>query len=243
MNAVNLIPNDRRGRRRRVSASPATLALVGGLLLVLVAAVVYVSAVKDVRAKRSQLARVTAATSAWNAAAARFDATVQEVQQRSQELTDVKQLAGQRFPWSRLLGQIGGVMPADAALSSMTASTTSSSATPTAAPTSTAAPVPTVQLSGCAASQSAVAQTMVQLHRVTGVSAVTLSSTTASGSGSSGGSGSCGFPVQFQISLTFTAPATSAATPAAGTTATAAAATTSTTPAASAAAPSTGAAQ
>jgi hypothetical protein len=100
------------------------------------------------------------------------------------------------------------------------------SGTGSAAPSAGAAasPLPAVQLSGCAASQSTVAQTMVQLRRIEGVTAVTLASaseaagSSAAGATGSTGSGGCPFPVQFQMSLTFAAPAATATTsPGAGT--------------------------
>ena len=70
-----------------------------------------------------------------------------------------------------------------------------------------------VQITGCAASQSAVAATMVALGRVHGVGSVSLASTSntassssgsapaASGSGSRLPSGGCRYPVNFSLSL------------------------------------------
>jgi Tfp pilus assembly protein PilN len=208
MNAVNLIPSDSRSGRVSLSTSPPTLALLAGLVIVLIAAVLYVSAVNDVTARKSELARVTAGAVSWHAAANGFASAVQDSQQRTEQLADVQQLAAGRFPWSQLLSQIGGMMPAAAALTSLQATTTP--ATNPSVP-----PVPTVTLSGCAASQSTVAQTMVQLHRVVGVSAVTLSSSTDSGAGaapSGGTSGGCPYPVVFQVSLAFGTPSAPAAT-------------------------------
>lgn len=208
MNAINLIPADNRRQRVAVATSAPTLALLGGLVLALVAVVLYVGARNDVSTQRTRLARVTAAVSAWSAAASRYGQTVHTSQQHAQELADIRQLANGRFPWSHLLGQLGSLMPAGSALNSMQASTIPG-ATPAIPPT------PTVQLAGCARSQPLVAQTMVALRGISGVTAVTLSSATDSGSSSgSGGAGGCHFPVQFQISLAF-APAAAVTRPAA----------------------------
>jgi Tfp pilus assembly protein PilN len=202
MNAVNLIPREVRPRGEGRSVSPPTLALIGGLVLALVAAVLYVTAANTVATRQSELSQVTAGVAGWTAAASSYDSFVQDAQRRTQELADVRQLASSRFPWSNLLGQIGGLMPPKAALSTLQAG--SSSADGSSTPSTSGAPGPGVQLTGCAASQSAVAQTMVRLRLVHGVSGVTLSSTTdtSAGSGGSGstsgqGSGSCPFPVQF----------------------------------------------
>jgi hypothetical protein len=228
MNAVNLIPRDGRKRGGGASVSAPTLALAGGLVVALIAAVLYVTAANTVATRKSELVQVSAGVEGWTAAANSYTSFVQAAQRRTQELADVRQLASSRFPWADLLGQIGGLMPKAAALSSLTAATADASSTATSG-----ASVPGVQLSGCAASQSVVAQTMVQLRRVSGVSAVTLSSSsdsaTASSGSSSGTSNSsgCPFPVQFQLSLTFTPSAPASAAPAS---AAAGSATTSATP-------------
>jgi Tfp pilus assembly protein PilN len=229
MNAVNLIPADSRGKRASLSASRPTLALIGGLVVVLIAAVMYVSAANQVTTRTTELARVKASAAGWSVAANSYATFVQAAQQRTQALADVRQLAAGRFPWSNLLSQIGGLMPAAAALNTLQATTTPSTAATTPGTTATtpgttattpgttattpstisAAPLPAVQLTGCAVSQSTVAQTMVQLHRVAGVIAVTLSSSNDNGATATG-SGGCPYPVQFQIALTFgtTAPTT-----------------------------------
>jgi Tfp pilus assembly protein PilN len=222
MNAVNLIPADARKRRTNVSASPLTLGLIGGLVVILAAAVLYVSALNDVTARKSELAKVTASVSSWQAAANSFASLEATAQQRSAQLASVRALADGRFPWSQLLSQIGGLMPAKAALTSLQASapTAASSASSTAAaPTTTGSTASSsmISLTGCAQDDSTVADTMEHLRHVSGVSDVSLStasnansgttSTPVAGSSSSGGAG-CPFPVQFQMSLTLSASST-----------------------------------
>ncbi len=212
MNAVNLIPADSRKRRSTPTTSKPTMALIGGLLVVLIAAVLYVLAANKVTTRKAELARVTASVASWRAAAASYEKYVKAAQQHTQELADVRQLASARFPWEHLLSQIGGLMPSKAALSTLQATTSATSS-------ASQAPVPAVQLDGCATSQTMVAQTMVQLHRVQGVTGVTLTSTSSSNSGSAASSnsganagGGCPFNVQFQMSLTFGASAAGAST-------------------------------
>ncbi|MFZ1996280.1 MAG: hypothetical protein WAU75_19370, partial [Solirubrobacteraceae bacterium] len=74
MNAVNLIPADARKGSISVSASPLTIGLIGGLMVILAAAVLYVSAVNDVTARKSELAKISANVSSWQAAAHSFAA-------------------------------------------------------------------------------------------------------------------------------------------------------------------------
>jgi Tfp pilus assembly protein PilN len=206
--------------------------LLGGLVVALVAAVLYVTAANTVTTRKSELAQVSAGVAGWTAAANSYASFVQAAKRQSQELTDVRQLASARFPWSDLLGQIGGLMPRAAALSSLQATTTGAAG----GSATSSASLPGVQLTGCAASQSVVAQTMVQLRHVSGVSDVTLSASTdsssgaaASGSTSQGSSGGCPFPVQFQLSLTIGSSPTTATAASGGTSTTSTPATSATT--------------
>jgi Tfp pilus assembly protein PilN len=258
MNSVNLIPADYRRRSTSVSASPVTLGVIGSLVVVLAAAVLYVFSVNDVRARRSELVRVTANAASWQAAANSYTSYVTAAAQRKQQMADVHQLISGRFPWSLLLSQVGGVMPANAALSNLSAASPSadSTAASAAASGSTSSTPSTntsaVQISGCAASESAVAATMVAFRRVQGVGSVNLASTsnngtTASSSTGPNGAGGCPFPVTFQMSLelvsatpgTTSGSSTSGSTTPAGGSVTTPAAT----PTASAATSTTGAAQ
>lgn len=250
MNAVNLIPADRRKRSVSVPVSPLTLGVIGGLVVVLVAAVLYAIAVNNVRSRQSELSRVTANAASWQAAANSYASYVTAAQQQKQQLTDIRQLVTGRFPWSVLLSQIGGVMPNDAALSSLqaTAPAAAAAGAATAATTATTATTPTtqpIQITGCAATESAVAATMVALGRVQGVSSVALASTSrsATASSSSSGSGGCPFPVTFSLSLLLASPS-STGTASAATTPSSTSTTPAATPAAtSATTPATGSAQ
>jgi peptidoglycan DL-endopeptidase CwlO len=252
VNAVNLIPSDARRKRASLPTSKPTLALFGGLVVVLVAAVLYVSAHNQVTARQARLSHLTTAVAAWNTAAGRYSLSVQEVQARTEEMDDIKGLVAGRYPWSELLSQLGAVMPADAALSSLSAtassptatatsstgtSTSSTSATSTAS-SAAAVPVPAVQINGCALTHTAVANTMNALQRISGVTIVSLSQSQGydEKKGQTGGAGTtgCPFTVQFSVSLTFSSPSaagtTSATASTSGSTApTAAAGTTTTT--------------
>jgi Tfp pilus assembly protein PilN len=265
MNAVNLIPGDRRKRQVGVSASPVTLGVIGALVVVLAAAVLYVFAVNDVRARKSELAQVTANAASWQAAANSYTQYVTAAQQQKQQLTDVEQLVTGRFPWSLLLSQIGSVLPANAALTSLQATAPSTDATAAAATTATATATAStttqaVQISGCAASESAVAATMVALGRVHGVGSVSLASTSdggasssssgssdggssSSGGGSSASGGGCAFPVTFSLSLILASSTSSGSSSGTTTPATTPAAPGATPTASTTAAPSTGSAQ
>ena len=225
MNAVNLIPADARRRGRSISTGLPFLGLVGGLAVVLVATALFVIAHDRVESRQSQLASINASAARWTAAAATYARDVSDAKARETQIGNVESLVGQRTDWSRLLGQLAAVMPPDSQLSTMNATAPSSAATLTpsstttpASSTSTATSASTggsqIQLTACAATQSVVAQAMVNLRRITGVSGVSLSSSAKSGGGGGsavGSGGSCGYPVTFSVTLAFEPAISSAA--------------------------------
>ncbi len=138
---------------------------------------------------------------------------------REQRLQAISQLVGSRFDWSAAMGELSRVLPSDVSLSSMQGtvgsttgsaagakgSTSSSSASASVTSATPPGAVPTFTLAGCATSQSVVAQMLVRLRLVSGVSDVNLQSSTKSTSGAGGGgSGSCpgGDPV-FSVQVSF----------------------------------------
>jgi Tfp pilus assembly protein PilN len=238
MNAVNLIPLER--RRSEAARLPGLpfLGLLGALVLALAGTVGYVEAHNAVSARRSELTRLRAGTAAWSAAAARYAPAFTALSQRADGFSRLAVLLDQRYGWSVLLGQLAGVMPAHAQLTSLAANTpiqtpppsststpasssttattgsqtTASSTTATTGSQTTASSIPattaptgsSITIGGCAASQPVVADTMVALRRLSGVSSVSLSSSTLQGTPGAG-SASCRLPVQFSLSLQFSA--------------------------------------
>jgi len=213
MNAVNLIPLD--SRRAQASGLPGLpfLGLLAALVVALGATVAYVDARNNVSARRSELAQVQSATAGWTSAAARYASDVAALKQRATRFVELGTLLGQRGDWSLLLGQIAGVMPAHAELSSLSAASSgaaaaAASATGGASTATGGASTGTgtgITVAGCAVSQSVVADTMIALRKVSGVSAVSLSSSSRGTSASSGAasSSSCSLPVQFSLTLQF----------------------------------------
>ena len=227
MNAVNLAPAGANRRRRtgggpKVALSAPSLALLGGLLVVLLATFLFVSAHNRVTSRRAELTQLQAGVGQWTAAASGFEGQVAQFTQRSRSLAGVHQLIAERYHWSLLLSKIAGVTPADVQLSSLQASTPAATTDGSAAGATGTPATDGVTVAGCAASHPAVAAAMVSLRRVTGIANVVLASS-AKGAGSvsapSSGGGGCTLPVQFQLTLVFNASAaeTPAATPATST--------------------------
>jgi Tfp pilus assembly protein PilN len=241
MKAVNLIPGEQReGTRGIVGRSGGgaliVLALIAGMAGL---AAMYGGAHHQISSQAGETARLTAQTSAVEARAGRLAPYTSFVSMAEQRTHTVSQLIQARFDWSHALHELGRVLPAGTALSSLhgtvgssgpTGPSGSAAAGPTSTPTSTSSATPTSStppgstpaftLTGCATSQSEVAQTLQRLRLMDGASDVQLqSSTKSSASSASSSSGGCpGNDPTFSVQVTFTglpaASSTSATPPA-----------------------------
>jgi Tfp pilus assembly protein PilN len=237
MRAVNLIPADQRsggsvGAGRSGGAAYAVLALVAGLAVM---ALLYGLAHHQITSRKTQAATLTARAQAAQAAAARLAPYTSFIALRQERTQAVETLVNSRFDWAHVFHEFGRVFPADASISSLTgtigsapgtaggspagASSSSSSAAGSTTVASATPPgsVPTFTVSGCATTQTAVAQTLTRLRLMDGVSNVTLQSSTKTAASSGGAGGGCpGGDPAFAIQVTFqplpTAAAASAAT-------------------------------
>jgi Tfp pilus assembly protein PilN len=204
MNAVNLIPLERRRSEAPTLPGVPFLGLVVVLLVALGGTFVYVGARERVSTRQGELAHINAATAEWSADAARYAPAVNGLKHYANGFAQLGTLLGQRADWSLLLGQLAGVMPAQAQLTSLTASAGQASSGGASASTGAAPSSSGITLSGCAASQPVVANTMDALRRISGVSAVSLSSASRQSTGSGGGPSGCALAIQFSLSLEFT---------------------------------------
>lgn len=242
MKAVNLIPSEQRkggavGRRSQ-GAAFAVLGLLAGVVLLIF---LYGMAKHQVESRKSEAAALTTRAQQVQAQAAQLSSYTSFMQMREQRLQEISQLINSRFDWSSAMGELSRVLPSDVALSSLQGSvgaqtgTVAASKSSSSSPSSSSAPAtataassgsgsvtsatpagatPTFTLQGCAVNQTVVAQTLVRLRLISGVSNVTLQSSTKSSSGGGAGGGSCpsGDPV-FSVNVTFEAlpspPATS----------------------------------
>lgn len=211
MNAVNLIPLER--RRGEAPSLPGVqfLGLVATLVLALAGTFVYVGVRNQISTRNSELSHVRAATTEWSAAATQYVPAITTLKQHARGFVQLGALLGERANWSLLLGQLAGVMPAHSELISLSAGAASSgSATSAGGGAATSG----ITIAGCAATQPVVADTMIALRRLSGVSEVSLESSTLNGAGASGGSaatgaagaGGCALPVQFSLTLQFSPP-------------------------------------
>ncbi len=210
MRAVNLIPSEQRSGgtvgARSEGAAFAVLALLAGLAVLVF---MYGSAQHQVSSRHAEAAALTNEAQQLQSQASRLASYTSFVAMREQRIQAIATLVGSRFDWSAAMGELSRVLPPFVSLSSLQgtvgsttgatgakapASATSTSTASASSAVSSATPpgtVPTFTLTGCATSQAAVADTLVRLRLINGVSNVTLLSSTKSTSGGSGGGGSC----------------------------------------------------
>jgi len=205
MRAVNLIPDEQRGGSKRAAGRSgggafAVLALLAGVAAL---AMLYGRAHNTLASNRAKAASLEAQVTQIQANASRLAPYTSFIAMREQRLHAVSELVGARFDWAHAFHELGRVLPFTVSLSTLTGSVGSSSPTTSAAGSAAASggtvasstppgSVPTFTLTGCALTQTAVADTIARLRLIDGVSNVTLTSSTKSlGSGASTGSGGC----------------------------------------------------
>jgi Tfp pilus assembly protein PilN len=242
MRAVNLIPADQqRGAGGAAGKSGgAVYILLGGLALMVVMAGLFVTSKKSVDDKQTQLTSVTAQAAAAEAKATSLASYTKFAGIRAKRVDTVKQLTASRFDWAHSLREVARVLPENAWVTAMTA-TTSPSVTLASGSSSqlrTAISAPAIVLQGCTTSQASVSKVLARLRLADGVQRVSLedstkgaqgSSSSGSSSAAAGSSGDCRgghakYPV-FNVDIWFDAPSTTVATTsstATGTTTTAA---------------------
>lgn len=225
MKAVNLIPGERRRKSRDVvgRSGGGALIVLGLLAGLAVLAVMYGSARHQISSQAGEATSLTAQTNAIEARTGHLSSYSSFVSMAEDRMRTVSQLVESRFDWSHALHELGRVLPVGTALdalhgavgsgeevtptSASSSSSASGAASLTAASSTPPGSTPVFTLSGCATSQSEVAQTLQRLHLMNGVSEVQLQSSTSSGSsGSSTGGGSCpGSDPSFTVQVSFTA--------------------------------------
>jgi Tfp pilus assembly protein PilN len=213
--AVNLIPAEQRpggavGAGRSGGAAYAVVALVAGLALM---ALLYGVAHKQISDRQSEVASLQTRAQRAEQQAAALASYTSFVQMRQQRVSAVEGLVDSRFDWAHVMHEFGRVLPAGVALSSLsgtigsvspggaatakpTASTSgsSSASSPASSGSSVTPPgsVPSFQITGCARTQSNVAQVLTRLRLIDGVSEVTLQASSRGSSSGGGVSGAAG---------------------------------------------------
>jgi Tfp pilus assembly protein PilN len=204
MRAVNLIPGEQRqGAGSITGRSGGGALIVLGLIAGLAALVLmYGSAHHQISSQNGQVASLTALANAIQARTGRLTPYTSFVSMANQRRQTVAQLVQARFDWSHALHELGRVLPAGTALGSLHGAVGAAGQTPSSSTAATAAvgatpasstppgSTPVFTITGCATSQSVVAQTLQRLRLMDGASEVQLQSSSKSGSASTSSSSS-----------------------------------------------------
>jgi Tfp pilus assembly protein PilN len=181
MRAVNLIPSDQQrgaGGAAGKSGGGAYI-LLGALALVVVLAASYVVAGKSVTDKKAKLADISQQATAAEAKSAALTSYTRFASIRAKRVETVSQLAASRFDWAHALREVSRVLPENAWLTSLTATTSSSvSVGGGAGSLRSSLDVPAIQMQGCTTSQASVAKLIARLRLVDGVQRVSLEDST-----------------------------------------------------------------
>jgi Tfp pilus assembly protein PilN len=186
MKAVNLLPQDLRSGGNRPAPAvaagdpeaggPGAFIVLGALALCVVALAGYVltsNLVKDREAKLAETsAQAAAVTSQMNALKpyADFESVA------NARIATVNDLATQRFDWEQSLRDLSRVLPGDVTLSQLSGTVSSQTGSGGGASAMRGAiDAPAIELQGCTAGQTGVAQLMSRLRNIDGVTRVSLS--------------------------------------------------------------------
>jgi Tfp pilus assembly protein PilN len=223
---VNLIPaDDRRSSGGPIRTGPIAYLLVGALVLGLGAVTLLVLSKNTIADHKAEIANLKQQEAAVSAQAQQFSAfTNFKSMQQSRQQT-VASLADSRFDWERIMRELSRVIPSNVWLDHLSGSATggTSSSTTSSDPSITG---PSLQISGCATGQDAVAGFLAALRDIDGVTRVGLTSSARPGGGdatgaatadsgtSSGGCATKDFIAAFQITVAFdNAPSAAGTTP------------------------------
>lgn len=203
MKAVNLLPHDTRGAAKAPAEHAAVVttdetsgfgafALLGGLVLAVLAVTGIVLSGNAIKDREAQLASVKAQQAQIAGKAAKLKTYADFDALASERVSTVKDLAGHRFDWEQALRDLSRAVPADVTLSSIDGNVSTDSGGSGGSALRGAIAAPAITLKGCTPSQHSVAVLMARLRNVDGVTRVSLakSEKTTEGAGSSGGAGS-----------------------------------------------------
>jgi Tfp pilus assembly protein PilN len=233
MRPVNLIPPEARRDAAAARTGPVAYQLVGALAVALAAVMMLVLTNNKISDRQEKIDSLRQQEATARADAARY-AAFEQFAQVEQERTDtIHSLADSRFDWERVLQELARVMPADVWLLNLTGTVSPSVSLGSGAGAgsgtidTSSISGPSLQISGCAAGQDAVARFIAALRDIDGVTRVGLASSDLpdqAGSSDSGNAADCqvrDFLAKFQIVAAFDAvptPPVAGAAPAAGAT-------------------------
>jgi len=176
MRPVNLIPEEeRRGSGASTRAGLLSYAVIGVLVLALVAVSALVLLGNKISDKQVEVDRLEAQAVATEGRADSLAAYVSFQQVRESRAATIDSLAKSRFDWERIVRELSLVIPKNVWLSNLTGTVSPEVQIDDGAAIGlrTSVPGPALELVGCARSQPAIASLIAALHDIDGVTRVT----------------------------------------------------------------------
>ncbi|MBA2504306.1 MAG: hypothetical protein H0V29_00010 [Thermoleophilaceae bacterium] len=205
MRPVNLLPEADRPRAGGGGGRNQAYVVIGGLAVALLAVLGLVLAGNSVNAKTTELSEVQAETQGLQQQVAALSSFKRFADIKQTRLTSVSTLAAGRFDWERLMRELARVLPEDAWISSLDA--TSATDAETAAKNPGAGP--SAKITGCAPGHKGVATVLVRLRTMSGVDDVVLESSSeaivadAGAATGAAAQGDCGKDNTFSATIAF----------------------------------------
>jgi Tfp pilus assembly protein PilN len=189
MRPVNLLPAKHRARTGGGEGSKASYIALGVLGALVLAVLFYVMTANQLSSRNAELAKVRQQAQAAESQAVTLSSFGAFAGTKAARVEAVRSLATARLDWERVFRELAHVLPANVWLTSFDGKIASGdTGTGTEGPGG-----PALDLKGCAASYSSVADVMVRLRELHGVQEVVLSeSTKAEGGGGAAGATAAG---------------------------------------------------
>lgn len=203
MKAVNLLPSEY--RRRAGSGRPrSSYALVGALAVLLLLVAVYVLSANQVTSRQTQATKAGSQADVLERRVQALGPFGQFTQIKQTRVASVRELAGGRFDWERLMRELSLVLPRGSWLQTADASLTGAiSGAGTTTPDPANAGKPALNLTGCTRRQFEVATIMRRLGELYRVSGVELNESKEDPKAETAGLQSCGRYVAFNVTVLF----------------------------------------
>jgi Tfp pilus assembly protein PilN len=212
---INLIPEQERRRQGGAGRTgPLAFIVIGALFIALAGVVALVITSNQVSERESELASLKVRTAGAQARADRLSPFADFNEVKEQRTETISELADSRFDWSRVLHELSLVMPRWVILDKISGSAGAGiEGAEAGGDLGASIKGPSLSLTGCAKSQTRVAQFVAALKRIDGVTRVGLNASgigVAGGEGSGGSEGggslegsSCSGPLQFAVVIAF----------------------------------------
>jgi Tfp pilus assembly protein PilN len=197
MRPIDLTPEEqRRGRVSTMRTGPLPFIVIGALVALLAGVALLVITSNEISDSKAEIAELKTEKATASAQAQALQPYVDFLQMERQRTEAISSLADSRFNWVRAIHELSLLIPADVWLVQVSASASpSASGEGEAAGAEESLGSPTLQFSGCATGQDAVAAFIASVKQIEGVTRVGLANSVlpkpTSGASGEGSSESC----------------------------------------------------